>query len=102
VIRKLVFTKEAQGNLHGLEFDPGKYSVYRQVLKALGFLETNPKHPGLHTHEYTSLGEGLFEAYAQNKTPCAYRIFFRYGPDQLEGKKRIPIITIIAITPHPR
>jgi len=32
---------------------------------------------------------------------CAYRIFWQYGPDEAKGKKRIPIITVVAITPHP-
>jgi hypothetical protein len=75
------------------------------VQKAIAYLETNPKHPSLSTHEFISLaganGEKVFEAYAQNNTPGAYRIFWHYGPDENEAKKRIPVITIIAITPHP-
>jgi len=39
-------------------------------------------------------GEKVFTAYAQNRTPGAYRVFWAYGPDQ-------ETITIIAITPHP-
>jgi hypothetical protein len=35
-----------------------------------------------------------FDAYAGNKTPAAWRIFWHYGPDQKQ-------ITILAITPHP-
>jgi hypothetical protein len=46
-------------------------------------------------------GEEVFEAYAQNETPGAYRVFFLYGPDRTEGKKRIAVLTIIAITPYP-
>lgn len=38
--------------------------------------------------------EDVFESYAQNNTPGAYRIFWHYGP-----KKKM--ITILAITPHP-
>ena len=68
------------------------------MLKCLGYLESNPKHHSLNTHEYNSLsrqfGIKIFEAYAENKTPQAYRIFWHYGPDKSE-------ITIIAITPHP-
>jgi len=30
-----------------------------------------------------------------------YLVFFHYGPDEGSGKKRIPILTIVAITPHP-
>jgi len=38
---------------------------------------------------------------AQNQTPGAHRVFFYYVPDELVGGKRIPILTILAITPHP-
>lgn len=61
-------------------------------------MEANPRHPGLNTRKYSSLvganGEEVFEAYAENKTSAAYRIFWYYGP----GKN---VITIISITPHP-
>jgi ERCC4-type nuclease len=72
----------------------------KQVVKCLELLASNPRHPGLETHEFTSLdhpyrkGEKIFEAYAQNRTPGAYRVFWCYGPSKGE-------ITIIAITPHP-
>jgi hypothetical protein len=39
-------------------------------------------------------GEEVFEAYAENNTSCAYRIFWHYGPSKNE-------MTIVAITPHP-
>jgi hypothetical protein len=74
--------------------------LFKQVHKTLGLLESNPKHPGLQTHEYTLIEnpydkkKKVFEAYAQNKTPSAYRVFWCYGPGKSE-------ITIIAITPHP-
>jgi len=77
----------------------------KQVRKVLGYLETNPRHPSLNTHQYDSLsgpnGEEVFEAYAQNDSPGAYRVFFMYRPDRKEGKKRVPGLMIIAITPHP-
>jgi hypothetical protein len=51
----------------------------------------------LQTHIIHSIkgpsGEKVFEAYAQQNTPSAYRIFFCYGPDKKE-------ITIVAIIPH--
>jgi len=28
-------------------------------------------------------------------------VFFCYGPDERKGAKRVPVLTIIAITPHP-
>ena len=37
----------------------------------------------------------------QNQTPGAYRVFFHYGPDRPEKKRRIPGVTILTITPHP-
>ena len=103
--RELHFTSEAQSSLKALETTPSKAGVLKQVRKVLGYLETNPRHPSLNTHQYDSLsgpnGEEVFEAYAQNDAPGAYRVFFMYGPDRKEGKKRVPGLTIIAITPHP-
>ncbi len=95
---KLLFTEQASDDLDLLENNQHLKKRLKAVRKALGYLETNPKHPGLNTHKFTSLqgadGEIVFEAYAENNTPAAYRIFWHYGPD----KKNI---TIIAITPHP-
>jgi len=75
--------------------DPSKL---KKVHKTLGLLQTNPKHPLLQTHEYISLrgpnGEKIFEAYVENKTPAAFRIFWYYGP----GREKI---TVVAVTPHP-
>ena len=74
--------------------------LFKQVRKTLQLLSENPRHTGLHTHEYSGLfnpfttNEKVFEAYAQNNTPGAYRIFWCYGHDKKQ-------ITIIAITPHP-
>jgi hypothetical protein len=74
--------------------------LFKQVHKAVQLLIGNPKHPGLKTHVYDSLEHPfdrkgkVFEAYAQNDTSGAYRIFWCYGPNAGE-------ITIIAITSHP-
>lgn len=95
---RLAFTREAEANLRELERDKGLAKRLKAVRKALGFLELDPRHPSLRTHEFKSLkgpgGEKLFEAYAEQSTPAAYRIFWYYGP----GKD---VITIVAITPHP-
>ncbi len=95
---KLKFTKEADQNLTDLENNKSLLKRLKAVRKALGYLESNPRHKSLKTHKYESLSKAfgieIFEAYAENKTPQAYRIFWHYGP----GKKEI---TIIAITPHP-
>jgi hypothetical protein len=105
VQRKILFTPTGDEQLTALKGDPSAAVVCKQVIKALGLLETNPRHPSLNTHEFTSLigvgGEKVFEAYAQNDTPGAYRIFWHYGPDEVAGKKRTPVITVVAITPHP-
>ena len=103
--RELRFTPEAQRNLKDLESNPAKAGVLKQVRKTLGLMEINLRHPSLKTHKYESLqgpnGEEVFEAYAQSKTPGAYRIFFVYGPDRSEGKTHIAVLTVIAITAHP-
>jgi hypothetical protein len=103
--RKLRFTPTADAQLTTLENSPSKAALLRQVQKTLGYLELDPHHPSLQTHEFLSLagvhGEKIFEAYAQNNTPGAYRIFWHYGPDEATGKKRTSVITIVAITPHP-
>ena len=97
---ELKFTKAADIQLKNIEKNPSKSALSRQIKKSLGYLQINPKHPSLKTHIFTSaihpwdLKEKVFEAYVQNNTPSAYRIFWCYGP----GKKQI---TIIAITPHP-
>lgn len=61
-------------------------------------MESNLRHPSLQSHEFTSLkgpkGEKVFEAYAQQKTPSAYRVFWYYGSQKEQ-------ITIVAITAHP-
>ena len=94
----LKFTQQAHDDLTRLEQDKGLAKRLKAVRKALGYLERNPRHHGLHTHEYDSIrganGEKVFEAYAENKTPAAYRIFWHYGPSN-------DAITIIAITSHP-
>lgn len=94
----LYFTDQAISDLHRLEADKGLHKRLKAVRKALGLLEVNPRHAGLNTHKFSALtgpdGEDVFEAYAENKTSAAYRIFWLYGP----GKKEI---TVVAITPHP-
>lgn len=95
---ELRFTQQADDDLSILEDTAHLIKRLKAVRKALGYLQTNPRHPGLNTHKYSSLqgknGEEIFEAYAENNTPVAYRIFWHYGPGQ-------NIITIIAITPYP-
>lgn len=96
----LKFTASAIKQLRAVEKNPSQAGLCKQVKKSLGYLQTNPKHASLNTHPYDLIDnpfnpkEKVFEAYAQNNTPSAYRIFWCYGPDKKQ-------ITIIAITPHP-
>lgn len=93
---RLQYQPEAEEALANLEqIDPKKY---KKVLKTLGLMQTNLRHPRLKSHKYDSIcgpeEEEVFEAYVENKTSGAFRVFWYYGP----GKN---VITILAITPHP-
>jgi hypothetical protein len=97
---KLLFSPVAAAQLQALKDDKGLAKRHKAVKSALGKLEANPRHTSLHTHEFHSQpcphGGKLFEAYAENKTPAAYRIFFCYQPPPPPNT-----ILIVAITPHP-
>ena len=81
------FADEAKEQLKNLKNSPGLKKRYKTVVKALDLLLNNPRHPGLQTHEFTSIkgpdNEKVFEAYAEQNTPAAYRIFFYYGNSYL-------------------
>jgi hypothetical protein len=95
---ELEWTKEAEETYYRLKGDASQKKRYKVVKKTIEFLAINPRHSSLQTHEYLSLkgpnGEKVFEAYAEQKTPAAYRVFWYYGPSR-------GIITIFAITSHP-
>jgi hypothetical protein len=102
----LRWSKEARGQYDALKDAAKKQKtgkragLFKQVHKTLSLLAGNPRHPGLNTHKYSSVTDPagrqreVFEAYAQNDTPGAYRVFWCYGPGRGD-------ITVIAITPHP-
>ena len=89
---------EAKRQLSELEQDPALSKRLKAVRKTLGLLQTNLRHTSLNTHKYESLkgpnNEQVFEAYAENDTPSAYRVFWCYGPERQK-------LTILAITDHP-
>lgn len=94
----LRFTPSAKQSLKELKDSAHLEKRFKAVSKALKYLAENPRHPSLQTHQYFSLsgpnGEKVFEAYAEQDTPAAYRIFFYYG--RVRGE-----IVVFAITPHP-
>jgi hypothetical protein len=98
MIYTIAMTKAAVAQLTDIKKDAGLLKRYKAVEKTLKLLQANPRHPGLHTHQYHSLvgpnGEKVFEAYAEQNTPAAYRLFFYYGDDR--GS-----IVIFSITEHP-
>jgi hypothetical protein len=67
----IFLTDEAGEQLERLKFDKGLSKRYRAVKKALQFLSQNPRHPGLQTHEFTSLkgpkGEKIFLRHMLNR-----------------------------------
>jgi hypothetical protein len=74
--------------------------LFKQVKKCINLLKTNPRHPGLQSHQFSAVlnpyypKQKVFEAYVQQNTHAAYRVFWCYGP----GKDQI---TILAIIKHP-
>jgi len=96
----LVFTEVAKEQLEGLSRNKSLTKRIKAVRSALGKMEVNLRHPGLNTHEFTSKmcphDDKLFESYAENNTPAAYRIFWCYNPPPPKD-----VILIVAITPHP-
>jgi len=94
----LSFTPTAKADLQELKESAHLEKRFKAVSKALKFLQEDPRHPSLQTHEFFSFkgprGEKVFEAYAEQDTSAAYRIFFFYGQQRGE-------IVIVAITPHP-
>ena len=93
---RIQLTESAEQTLEDLaQSDPKKH---RKVLKTLALMEANLRHPGLKTHKYDSLTgpnkEEVFEAYVENRTPGAFRIFWYYGSGS-------GVITVFTITPHP-
>jgi len=98
VLFELEWTKEAKTTYIRLKNNSSQKKHYKTAKKTIRLLAENPRHQSLQAHQFFSLkgpnGEKVFEAYAEQKTPAVYRVFWFYGPSR--GK-----ITIFAITPHP-
>lgn len=95
---KVCLTKQADFDLRVLCENPNMEKRLKAVKKAIGYLGVNTRHPSLRTHKYTAIkginGEDVFEAYAENNTSGAYRIFWQYGLDK-------QALTILGIVAHP-
>jgi hypothetical protein len=100
---KLLYAAQADELIKQIESDQSKASQGRlkKIRKALKHLAADPRHPGLHSHQYESFpvdrNVKVWDSYIENKTPGAWRIFWRYGPDE-PGQ---PVITVLWIGPHP-
>ena len=74
-----------------------RQGLLKQIIKTIRFLSENPRHQSLHTHKNQKLSASckleIFQAYVQNYTPGAYRIFFTYSTKNE--------ITITSIEAHP-
>lgn len=78
--------------------------LFKKLSKTISFLEENPLHNSLNSHEIKKLSERyskilghsikVWQSYLENQTPAAGRLFWIYGPTK-------GIITIIGIEPHP-
>ena len=86
-------TRKLQGKL-----DAREAKLFSKLVKSLGFLAGNPRHPGLQSHEIRTLtqryGFKVFQSYLENNTPSAGRLFWAYGPDKGD-------ITVLGMEPHP-
>ncbi len=86
-------TRKLNGDL-----DKDERKFFKMLVKALSYLQENPRHNSLASHEIDDLtrkyGLKVFQSYLENNTPAAGRLFWAYGPDHGE-------ITVLAIEPHP-
>lgn len=95
---RLRILPEAREQLVTLKKEAHLGKRLKAVTAALIKLEQNPRHTSLNIHLIESFlgpdGEKIWEAYAENNTPKAYRILFFYGPER-------GVISIVGIIQHP-
>jgi hypothetical protein len=78
--------------------------LFKKLSKVISFLENNPAHNSLNSHEIGELSARyskqigkdvkVWQSYIENNTPAAGRLYWCYGP--VRG-----VITIIGLEPHP-
>lgn len=80
------------------KLDADELKLFKKLVKVLSYLQSNPRHNSLASHEIDDLsrkyGMRIWQSYLENNTPSAGRLFWTYGPDQGD-------ITILAMEPHP-
>ncbi|MFO8010512.1 MAG: hypothetical protein R6U89_06845 [Dehalococcoidia bacterium] len=95
---EIFWTDRSKEEFNRIKSDASLKKRHKAVKKTIQLLASNPRHNSLQTHEFSSLkgpnNEKVYVAYAEQKTPAAYRVFWYYGPSKDQ-------ITIIAITKHP-
>lgn len=102
---ELRFSSIAEETLRKLETGGKATAVkLKKVRRALGRLQSNPLYPGLNSHPYQRF-PGLektkvWDSYVENHTPGAWRIYWRYGPDERRGNHEKAVITILLIGPR--
>jgi hypothetical protein len=92
-----VWTDLSERKLQG-QLDKNEEKFFKKLVKVLAFLQENPRHHSLQTHEIVALtrkyGFKVYEAYLENNIPGAGRVFWAYGPEKGD-------ITILGVEPHP-
>ncbi|MBT9139373.1 MAG: hypothetical protein DDT31_01957 [Syntrophomonadaceae bacterium] len=95
---EIFWIDRSKADFNLIKSDASQKKRYKAVRKTIELLASNPRHNSLQTHEFTSLkgpkGEKVYVAYAEQRTPAAYRVFWYYGPSKDQ-------LTILAITKHP-
>jgi hypothetical protein len=95
----------ARDTLDLLNSSPQYAAKLRKVRRALGLLQIDPRHPGLHSHQYENFPGALKakvrDSYVENRTPGAWRIWWMYEPDEIRDNQTVAVITVLDIGPHP-
>lgn len=101
---ELRFSATAKGIIEALasgkKRDPKRAKKVRNTLERIS---QDPDYPGLKSHvyhdtekKYSDGKEKIFTSYIENGTPGAWRILWKYGPNEGE----IEIITILWLGSH--
>jgi hypothetical protein len=92
------FWRNLTEKVHSGKASKNDIKLYRKLGKTLLQIATDPRYPGLETHDIEALsnryGMKVWQSYLENHTPGAGRVFWVYGPDQGD-------ITVIGLEPHP-